>query len=231
MKRLLFLPLMLITIMMSAQISKNFIDQNYIEVTGKAEIEVVPNQIYLTITISESDTKGKVSVESLEKDMMKALIGMGINVEKDLVVKDMASNFKEYWLRSKTIFTSKQYQLLVKDATTAGKVFQQLEKLGISNLEIEKVDHSEMEKFKREVKVKAVIDAKEKAESMASAIGQVAGKALYIREMESYYNPMRQQKIMVRGVAMMEAQDAALPEIGFESIKLEYSVQAYFEMK
>lgn len=37
---------------------KNFIDQNYVEVTGTAELEIVPDEIYLRIVISEKD-KGK----------------------------------------------------------------------------------------------------------------------------------------------------------------------------
>lgn len=32
---------------------KNFIDQNYIEVTGTAEMEIVPDEIYLKIVLSE----------------------------------------------------------------------------------------------------------------------------------------------------------------------------------
>ena len=30
--------------------SKNFIDQNYIELSGTAELEVVPDEIYISIT-------------------------------------------------------------------------------------------------------------------------------------------------------------------------------------
>ena len=41
---------------------KNFIDQNYIEVTGTAEMEIVPDEIYLKIVLSEKD-KGKKSLE------------------------------------------------------------------------------------------------------------------------------------------------------------------------
>ena len=37
---------------------KNYIDQPYIEVTGKAEMEVVPDEIYLRIVINEKDNKG-----------------------------------------------------------------------------------------------------------------------------------------------------------------------------
>lgn len=230
MKKLILLPFLLITIMIYGQSNKNFIDQNYIEVTGKAEIEVIPNEIYLSIIINEADTKGKSTVEVLERNMFKALIAIGINVEKDLMVNDMASNFKSYWLKQSDIFKSKKYQLKVKDASTAGKVFQQLEKLGISNMGIEKVDHSEIEKFRREVKVKAIVAAKEKAQSLAEAIGQKAGRALYIHENENYYYPVRQPNMLMRASSAKMEDSEPMPEINFEAIKLEYSVQVYFEL-
>ncbi|HBH21980.1 MAG TPA: SIMPL domain-containing protein, partial [Cytophagales bacterium] len=33
--------------------TKNFIDENYIEVTGTARIEIIPDEIYLKIIINE----------------------------------------------------------------------------------------------------------------------------------------------------------------------------------
>ena len=66
----------------SAQ-EKNFIDTPYIEVTGKAEMEVVPDEIYVGITINEKDNKGKVSVDQQEQEMFKQLKEIGIDVEKE----------------------------------------------------------------------------------------------------------------------------------------------------
>ena len=77
----------------SAQ-EKNFIDTPYIEVTGKAEMEVVPDEIYVGITINEKDNKGKVSVDQQEQEMFKQLKEIGIDVEKDLVVQDMSSDLQ-----------------------------------------------------------------------------------------------------------------------------------------
>jgi uncharacterized protein YggE len=51
--------LLIAPVFCSAQEGKNFIDQPYIEVTGKADMEVVPDEIYLTIRISELDTRAK----------------------------------------------------------------------------------------------------------------------------------------------------------------------------
>jgi uncharacterized protein YggE len=213
-----------------AQVSKNFIDQNYIEITGKAELDIVPDEIYIQIFINENDYKGKESLEMLEKNMLKKLTEIGIDLKKDFSVKDINSNFKNYWLKKSDIFTSKEYQLIVHTAPVAGRVFRELEALGISNLSIIKVDHSEMEKFKKEVKINAIKIGKENAASLAEAIGQTVGKAIYIRENEPFY-PMQANTMMVRAKGEALDESYTEPEMEFEKIKLEYSVQVFFELK
>ena len=47
----------------------NFIDQNYIEVTGRAEMEIVPDLIYLNIVLSDKDNKNKQSPEEIDRSM------------------------------------------------------------------------------------------------------------------------------------------------------------------
>jgi len=213
-----------------AQDTKNFIDLNYIEVTGKAEMEVAPDEIFIQIFINESDYKGKQTLEILERNMLKKLQEIGIDLKKEFAVNDISSNFKDYWIKKTDIFTSKQYQVIVHTAPMAGRVFRELEGLGISNISIEKVDNSEIEKYKKEVKVKAIQAAKEKAESLSGAIGQTIGKAIYIRESEPLYAPVMANTMMkARGMEL----DASYtePDIEFEKIKLEYSVDVYFELK
>ena len=213
-----------------AQETKNFIDQNYIEVTGKAEMEVAPDQIYIQVSINESDYKGKESLEILEKNMLKKLEEIGVDMKKDFAVKDISSNFKNYWLKKSDIFTSKEYQIIVHTAPVAGRVFRELEALGISNMSIEKLENSEIEKFKKEVKANAIKNGKETAVSLAESIGQTVGRAIYIKEGEPFYEPKLANATMrIRGLATDESYTE--PDMEFEKIKLEYSVEVYFELK
>ena len=133
----------------SAQ-EKNFIDTPYIEVTGKAEMEVVPDEIYVGITINEKDNKGKVSVDQQEQEMFKQLKEIGIDVEKDLVVQDMSSDLQSFFLRKNAILTSKSYQLKVNSATQLGKAFQALQAAGISDVRIERTDISNIDELRQE---------------------------------------------------------------------------------
>ena len=86
--------------------SKNFIDQPYLETTARVDTLVIPDRIYLSILITEADTKGKTSVEKLENKMADKLKTLGIDIEKQLTLTDLGSNFKSTfsgkWMFKKT---------------------------------------------------------------------------------------------------------------------------------
>lgn len=236
MKKILLAGLLLFSTLMATKAQngeKNFLDRPYIEVTGKAEMEVVPDRIYMSITINEKDSKGKIVLAQTESDMIAKLKELGIDTKKDLSVKDMSSNFKKYWVKSSEIMTSKEYQLLVTNAQSAGKVMQELEKIGISNVTIERVDHSQMERLRREVKILAAKNAREKATDLAVAVGQNVGNAIYMQEVDFGIQPYLMGR--VAGVSLKASADRSLtdsyvPDVEFEKIKLEAQVIVRFDL-
>lgn len=232
MKAKLIILLLIFTSATFAQQGKNFIDQPYMEVTGKAELEIVPDEIYLKIRINELDNKAKQSLEELEKIMIKTLEKIGVDIEKELAIIDFSSNFRSHLLRKNSILTSKDYQLLLHNGQTTARVFIELEKIGISNISIEKVGHSKIEALQNKVKVMAIKAAKEKAILLAAGIDQSIGNALFIQEMGSGYYPRAQRagNIMMKSFAETDMEQT-IPEIEFEKIKLEYSILVRFELK
>lgn len=235
MKQILTSLLFVISPLLFAQEGvKNFIDQNYIEVTGKAEMEVTPDEIYIKILLNEKDYKGK-EFAGVEKTMMEKLSELGLDLSKDLVVKDLLSNFQYYWLQKADILLSKEYQLLVHDGKTAGKVFVELQKLGISNVTVDRVDNSKMTEYRRDVKITAIKAAQEKAKALAMAINQDIGRAIFVQEIDSDFGTLRGKasNIVVRGYFSNEFNEDSAPEpdIEFEKLHLEYSIIVRFELK
>lgn len=227
----LFLALLILPFLTYGQSGdKNFIDLNYIEVTGNSEMEVSPDLIYIKILINEKDNKNKIPLADRENTMISKLKEIGIDITKDLLIKDISSNFKYYWLTKSEILLAKEYQLLVRDGKTVSKVFIELESIGISNVSIDKLDNSNIQKYRKEVKIDAIKAAKEKAESLANAIGQNIGRAIYIQELEGG-NPIVSNRISIRGASSLYGSRAPEPEIDFEKIRLEYSVICRFELK
>ncbi|MFD2034026.1 SIMPL domain-containing protein [Belliella marina] len=214
---------------------KNFIDQNYIEVTGKSEIEISPDLIYIKILINEKDNKTKTPLADRENTMISKLKEIGIDINKDLLIKDISSNFKYYWLTKSEILLAKEYQLLVRDGKTASKVYIELENIGISSVSIDRLDNSNIQKYRKEVKIDAIKAAKEKAESLANAIEQNIGRAIYIQELEGT-PPTVSNRIVIRGAnsisnSSLYGSRAPEPDMDFEKIKLEYSIICRFELK
>lgn len=212
----------------AAQVQEAF--PSYIQVNGRAEREIAPDEFYLQIVINERDSKGKVSVESQQRDMIAALKRLGVNVEKQLKVANLSS---EFFKKNTSVATAK-YQLQLGSSAEVGKVWQALDGLGISNVSILKVSHSQLERYKSEVRVEAMRNAKQNAATLAEAIGQTIGKCFYVYDsnndvMPVFYNNMA----VMRSAKAFDAAEAAAEEepLDFNTIKLQYSVQAKFVLE
>ena len=229
MKRfILAAAVVLLALPAAAQVQEAF--PSYIQVNGRAEREIAPDEFYLQIVINERDSKGKVSVESQQRNMIAALKRLGVNVEKQLKVANLSS---EFFKKNTSVATAK-YQLQLGSSAEVGKVWQALDGLGISNVSILKVSHSQLERYKSEVRVEAMRNAKQNAATLVEAIGQTIGKCFYVYDsnndvMPVFYNNMA----VMRSAKAFDAAEAAAEEepLDFKTIKLQYSVQAKFVLE
>jgi len=239
MKKIILSLLLTFSLAANAQTAeKNFIDQNYIEVVGTAQMDVTPDLIYLRIILSEKDNKNKQSLESIESSMKNKLSKIGVDLTKDLYVKDFVSNFKSFFLSKTEIVLTKEYQLIIHDAKTLQNVFIEFQKLEISNVSILKVDHTKMDQFRKEVKINAIKAAKEKAESLSSSINQTIGRAIFVQEQDVNSQSMKEalqgrvSGIIIRGVSspnyVSESPDSGME---FEKINLSSSILVRFDLK
>lgn len=212
--------------------TKNFIDKPYLETKATVDTLVTPDRIYLSILITEKDTKGRTPVEELENRMNTKLIALGIDTKKQLTLSDVTSNFKNYFLKRTDVLKNKAYSLLVYDAVTAGKVIVGLESIEISNVHLIKTEYSKIEQLIMELKQKAVYKAKMQAESMLKPLNQKLGKAMYISDVNSNIARILQGKsagIQIRGLAVINKEEEYDPiDIAFEQIKLESSITINF---
>lgn len=228
MKRLILLAvIVLVALPAAAQMQEAF--PSYIQVNGRSEKEITPDEFYLSVVINERDSKGKISVESQQREMIAALKKQGVDVEKQLKVANLSS---EFFKKSTSVATAK-YQLQLGSATQVSKVWQALDGLGISNVSILKVSNSKIDTYKEQVRIEAMQNAKQSAQSLAQAIGQTIGKCFYIYD--SNNNPM---PIFYDNMAVMRSAKADFAEgassdepLDFKTIKLQYNVQAKFVLE
>lgn len=218
----------LMTLPAAAQMQEAY--PSYIQVTGRAEKELTPDEFYLQIVINERDSKGKISVESQQRDMVAVLRKLGVDVEKQLKMANLSSEF----FKKNTSVAMAKYQLQLGSSGEVAKVWQALDDLGISNISILKVTHSQLDKYKQEVRLEAMRNARESAQEMAGAIGQTIGKCFYIYDSNSNVLPvMYDNAVLMRSAkAAADAESAAEEDpLEFKTIKLEYGVQAKFVLE
>ncbi len=229
MKNLLCTLLIFITINTFSQ-NKSTTDKPFIEVSGQADTLVLPNKIWINVLLMEKDTKGKKSVEDLEREMILKLQEIGINTDKNVSVKDMSSNYKIYLLRQNDVFKSKTYSVLVTNAQTASKVFLGLEKIGISNVQIEKIENDQQKNIRLLLNEKAILRAKQIAESLTKPLSQKVGNAIQINNFEDISNQLMGNiaGIAVRAQGSFYSEAPSEPNIEFEKIKIVSNVQVRF---
>lgn len=158
---------------------RSFVEKPYVEITTTFDSLVTPNQIFIKIIISDQDSKGQISVEESEKNMVTALQSLGIKTETKLKKTDLTSDSQARLLRKKLGIKS-EYMLEVSDANTVNNVFLKLEELGISKISINRLSHSEINKITDACRVKAIEKAKSRAVLLAKSLGQSIGPAIHI---------------------------------------------------
>ncbi len=204
---------------------------SFVQVNGRSEKEVTPDEFYLQIVINERDSKGRISVEEQQRDMIAALKKIGIAVDKQLKMANVSSS---YFKRNTSLAMAK-YQLKLNSAAQMSAAWQALSDLEISDVSILKVGHSQMEKLKQEVRQAAIVNARSCAEELAGAIGQSVGKCFCIVDynndvMPVYYNNSMAFRSKGVSVSADEAVEEEQP-LDFKTIKLSYNVQAKFVLE
>lgn len=206
----------------------------YIEVVGNAEMEIVPNEIYISFTLKERmDGKKKIEIDSQEKELKKQLQKAGFDLEK-LSLADASSGFVTVKRKKQEVLASKNYVIKVATTGEIASVFEVLDNVEALNADITRVAHSEIEKYRKEVKILAMKAAKEKAGYLLEAVGETVGKPLMIQEREMYDDIMPVTRMAnMKAMAMEDSGLAAedIPELTFQKIKLKYSVFARFAIQ
>ncbi|MFD0794826.1 SIMPL domain-containing protein [Mucilaginibacter litoreus] len=199
-----------------------------IEVTGTAEMEVTPDIINVSISLKEyMNGKTKVTISQLEKQLEKAVAEAGV-AKEDFTVNDLSSwNYVTEKKKNPDFLASKQYGIRFHDLNKFDQILSKVDPKGIQSTNIDSYDYSKITQVKNDLKLKALIAARDKATFLVNGLGDKLGSALNITEndVSSFPQP---RNVMY----MAKAADVA-PEsdIDFKKIKLSFQIQAVFEIK
>lgn len=230
MKRNLFLFL-LFAVPFFTFAQEGFKGEHFIEVTGTAQQEIEPNEIFVMIRLREfEENRQKTSLEKLDNDFLNALKQAGID-RKRLELADAGSTIGKFRRKDKDAFREKTYQIKLTSAAELEKFLEKLEPVKVDLVDVVKLHHSDYEKIKLELKTKALQAAKAKAETLLKSIDAEIGKPLMVRDWEVQpYEPVNLKAANVRMQAEFADAQQEYP-IAFRKIKLQAQITAQFEIK
>lgn len=235
-KLFIFALFLLVAASSKAQSDKNPFPKT-ITVTGSAEMEIVPDEIYVQVDLKEYEKKGqgKVTIDRIRQDFLNSVKTVGI--------PDSALSIAAYdgyngnpWLRKKNkkdeLMASITYQLKLKSSKQIDDLVNLLDDNATQNFAIVRTSHSRLAELRKNLKIQAVKAAKEKAGYLSAAIDERVGEAVTINEPAEYYFPV--EGYLMKANSVMRQQ--APPENGdtavdFRKIKLRYDVTVVFALK
>jgi uncharacterized protein YggE len=231
--RILFVALVLFSTVTFAQ-QELFRGEHFIEVSGNAQQEIEPNEIYVRISLLEfEENRAKVALEKLDKDFLDALKNAGID-KKRLELATVGADLGKLGRKDKESFREKVYQLKLTSGTELTTLVEKLSTVKVNDIAVTKVSHSELEKLRLDLKVKALQAARDKADALAKSIGASIGAPLMIREFENNPFPMAEvANFRVRAQAYDGTFNGAAAEepTAFRKITIQAQVTAQFLLK
>lgn len=215
--------------------------QKTINVTGIAEMEVVPDEIYVQVELKEYDKKGvgKVDLEKIKSQFLAACKSIGLT-EKEISVQSYSGRDANYWIYKKSkkqnpdLKSGIVYSVKLADTRKMDELVDKLDDEATQSFSIYRVSHSKLEEYKKQLKIEAVKAAKAKAVYLAGAIGEEVGGAITINDVNENSNddvpqPMPQIRIMAANT-LMGADNGGL-DVGFKKIKMQFNVSVTFALK
>ncbi len=209
-----------------------FKGEHFIEVTGSSEMEVEPNEIFLYIRLREfEENRAKVSLEKLDQEFLQALKAANID-RKNLTLADAGSTLDKIRRRDKDAFREKSYELKLTSAAELEKFLVKIEPVKVQQLDLTRLHHTDMEKFKIDLKVKALQAAQTKASTLLKSIGAEIGKPIMVRDWDQDPVQPLPQARMANVMYKAEGADMDVEEqVGFRKLKLRAQITAQFEIK
>jgi uncharacterized protein YggE len=202
-----------------------------IEVIGIAEKEVTPDIINVSISLKEYlDGKNKVTISKLESQLEKAVTEAGIPKE-DFTINNLSSwNYIDPKKKTTDFLASKQYLIRFHDLNRFNQVLSKIDPKGIQSTNVDSYDYSKIESLKSELKLQALLNAKNKAAYLLKGLDEKLGPVISIVENEDNNFPSAPRAVMY--MAKSANADMSVPEsdIAAKTIKLTFRVNTIFQI-
>ncbi len=160
-----------------------------ISVIGSAEMDVIPDEIYVQVDLREYKKKGedKVELEKIKAEFIANCKAVGIADSNIAVASYDGYNMSSIWRRRKKdpdLMGSIIYQIKFNSTKLIDALVDKLDDQATSNFGIVRTSHSKIREYRKQLKIMAVKAAKEKATYLTESINEQLGQAITIDEPE-----------------------------------------------
>jgi len=210
-----------------------------ISVTGSAEMEIIPDEIYAVVTLKEYEKKGtgKIDLERIKSDFLFSCRSIGLPDSTITIAAYEGSNPKTWWNKKAKdeLFASISYQVKFNSSKKMDELVAKLDDNATQSFDVTQVSNSKIQDYRKQVKIQAIKAAKAKAEYLTEAIGEHIGVAVTITEVqndgpiEPRYN--MNQLAFANSFAANSAGTDESAGIDFKKIKLRMEMNVVFQIK
>ena len=210
-----------------------------ITVSGSAEMEIIPDEIYVIVDLREYDKRGqgKVDIETIKSAFLQKCKDLGL--PDSTITIATYEGYSNPWLRKKKkadLYASISYQIKFTKSNDIDKLVDKLDDDATQNFRIVKTTHSNIKEFRKQLKILAIKAAKEKGLYLTEAIDEKLGEAVTITEFETptgYYNFFANQYQFANSYSNTQAAGPGNSDTAadFNKIKLHYEVNVVFALK
>ncbi|MCG8322361.1 MAG: SIMPL domain-containing protein [Cytophagales bacterium] len=208
--------------------------QKKIAVQGSAEMEIIPDEIYFSVTLKEYEKdRKKIDISQLELQLARAVKKLKIPEENFQVENIFGYNWNYRKKRSENFLASKSYRLKLENLDKMNELLEQLDEKGIQRVNVTHYSHTKIETHRKELKLKALVAAKEKAGYLLSGIGEELGGVLEVSEV-ALGPPVTYKAARAYSNLALEydaGEEQAPLNIDFKTIKLRFTINAVFAIK
>jgi uncharacterized protein len=153
-----------------------------ITVSGSTEMEVVPDEIYVRIGLTE--TSQKKDITSITNTFLQQCRSVGI---ADSVISISSYDGTKYsWWKPKSekenLYKKTTYQIKFSSTKQIDELIAKLDEKTTEEFYVISTSHSKIQQYRKEIKTRAIKAAKEKAKYLAEAIDEKIGEAISITE-------------------------------------------------
>lgn len=209
---------------------QNAILNRIITVTGSAEMNVKPDEIELEIIISNAHLKSndKESRKKAEDDFFDVLKKNGISIKE--VKLSSSSYYWLYWWRyNRGDYHRKTYRVKLDVTTDFMSLMKDLDYKEVESIRILDRTNKRIQEYRKDVKIKAVKAAKDKATYLLESIDEKLGSIVTLEELtpnNNNYYWRGQQNALSNVVVSNSSNDTSMQNVS--TIKIRYEVKAVF---